>query len=304
MQTLVIVDLETTGLSSSYDQIIEIGAIKVNIQNWEIHEFFETFSKPESEYHFEGIEDRLDEGQNLTTNENGDRVISFKLDPFITVLTGITDDMLIGAPNNKDAVEAFLSFAGKDTIWAYNAGFDSSFINHFTNEKRSFRDILSLARRAFPEQPSYKLSNLAASLGIEVKNAHRALADCMTSHQVLMQASAKVGFEVQSGRYDFNPKEYQPVADGIFFGKTLVFTGALQVMSRDAAAARASAYGFTIAGGVSKKVHYLVVGIQDISTLAGYEKSSKHRKAEELIALGHHIRILTEGEFLQMCDQS
>ena len=94
------------------------------------------------------------------------------------------------------------------------------------------------------------------------------------------------------------------MAGGVFFGKTLVFTGALQAMLRDAAAEKASAHGFTIAYGVSKKVHFLVVGIQDISVLAGHTKSSKHRKAEDLIAQGHNIRILTEDEFLRMCDQN
>lgn len=306
MRTLVIVDLETTGLSSSFDQIIEIGAIKVNVQSWEILDVFETFSKPDAEYYFEDLEDSndLEEGQTVGIDENGDMVVDFKLDPFITELTGITDDMLIGAPSNNVAVEAFLTFAGDDTIWAYNAGFDSGFINQFTNEKRKFRDILSLARRAFPGAPSYKLGNLAASLGIEVRNAHRALADCKAALQVLTQASAKIGLEVQSARSDFNPNEYQPVTGGAFFGKTLVFTGALRVMLRDAAAAKASAHGFTIAGGVSKKVHFLVVGIQDSSVLAGHAKSSKHRKAEDLIAQGHDIRILTEDEFIQMCGQN
>jgi DNA polymerase-3 subunit epsilon len=89
----------------------------------------------------------------------------------------------------------------------------------------------------------------------------------------------------------------------VFFGKTLVFTGALQVMTRDAAASKASAHGFNIAGAVSKKIHYLVVGIQDISVLAGHNKSSKHRKAEELIELGHSIQIITENDFILMCGE-
>lgn len=45
------------------------------------------------------------------------------------------------------------------------------------------------------------------------------------------------------------------------------------------------------------KVHYLIVGVQDSTLLAGHDKSSKHRKSEELIAQGHNSEILTETEF-------
>jgi DNA polymerase III subunit epsilon len=294
MTILVIVDIETTGLSSSSDDIIEIGAVRVNTQTWKIVDTFQTFTKPEPEYYFDDDDDEHNDGF------EGEKV-EFKLDPFIIELTGITDEMLVGAPKNDDAVAAFLKFAGDSQVWAYNAGFDSGFINQFTEEKRSFRDVLSLARRAFPNMHSYKLGALAESLEISAPNAHRAVADCLTAHQVLKKTAEIVGLELSPNRHDFDHKEYQASAEGVFFGKTLVFTGALQVMTRDAAAAKASAHGFTIAGGVSKKVHYLVVGIQDMSLLAGHDKSSKHRKAEDLIEQGHSIQIITENDFVQMC---
>ena len=46
----------------------------------------------------------------------------------------------------------------------------------------------------------------------------------------------------------------------------------------------------------------LVVGIQDDTKLAGYEKSSKQRKAEELIESGISIRILSENDFVEICN--
>lgn len=296
MPTLVIVDIETTGLSSSSDDIIEIGAVRVDTQTWEIVDTFQTFTKPESEYYFYDDDDDQDD------DFEGEEV-EFELDPFITKLTGITEEMLVGAPNNDDAVAAFLNFASDAQVWAYNAGFDSGFINRFVDEKRPFRDVLALARRAFPNLPSYKLGDLAKSLRIAAPNAHRALADCLTTHQVLKMAGEIAGLELSPNRYEFDHKAYQASAEGVFFGKTLVFTGALQVMTRDAAAAKASAHGFTIAGGVSKKVHYLVVGTQDMSLLAGHDKSSKHRKAEDLIEQGHSIQIITENNFIQMCGE-
>lgn len=114
---------------------------------------------------------------------------------------------------------------------------------------------------------------------------------------MLKRAAEIVGLKHSPNRYAFDHKEYQASAEGVFFGKTLVFTGALQGMKRESAAAKVSAHGFTIAESVSKKVHYLVVGIQDMSLLAGYDKSTKHRKAEELMALGHTILIITENDF-------
>lgn len=62
----------------------------------------------------------------------------------------------------------------------------------------------------------------------------------------------------------------------------------------------AAKHGFDVKSSVSKKLHYLVVGTQDLSLLAGHDKSSKHRKAEELIAEGIELQILTENDFIKM----
>jgi len=59
-----------------------------------------------------------------------------------------------------------------------------------------------------------------------------------------------------------------------------------------------------VASGVTKKTTLLVVGDQDIKKLAGYEKSSKHRKAEELIQSGIPLRILKESDFKEFAKLS
>jgi DNA polymerase-3 subunit epsilon len=64
------------------------------------------------------------------------------------------------------------------------------------------------------------------------------------------------------------------------------------------AADRAHALGAAVEAGVTKHTTLLVVGDQDLSKLAGHTKSSKHRKAEELIAIGRPIRILAESDFM------
>lgn len=89
-------------------------------------------------------------------------------------------------------------------------------------------------------------------------------------------------------------------ADAPLSGKIAVFTGALS-MTRSEAAEAAARVGITTRQSVSKKVHLLIVGDQDLSVMAaGHSKSSKHRKAEQLIAEGHDLQIIGETEFLNL----
>lgn len=72
---------------------------------------------------------------------------------------------------------------------------------------------------------------------------------------------------------------------GALYGESLVFTGTLEI-KRQEAANLAVAIGSQVTPGVTKKTTMLTVEDQDIRKLAGHEKSSKHRKVEELIAKG------------------
>lgn len=288
----IIVDLETTGLDANYDQIIEIGAIKIDLESGEIIDKFQTFSLPESNYVFE------EEGD---VDEDGFIVSPFKLDPFIINLTGITDEMLIGAPSNANAVESFFKFADSYPIWAYNAQFDSKFLNQHIDEHRSLRDILVVARKTFPELKNHKLSTVANHLNISIEGAHRALADCLISKEILIKGLQLQKLHPELVQYhNFKASDFIANEQGIFYGKTIVFTGSLTAMSRETAADHASKYGFKIGSGVTKKTDYLVVGVQDLDKLAGHEKSLKHRKAEELIKNNFSIKIITESNFISM----
>jgi DNA ligase (NAD+) len=77
-------------------------------------------------------------------------------------------------------------------------------------------------------------------------------------------------------------------------GKSFVFTGTLEAFTREVAQARVQALGGEVPSGVTKNLTYLVVG-------AGRgAKSSKQKKAEELIAAGAPLKILSEDEFLAL----
>jgi DNA polymerase-3 subunit epsilon len=140
-------------------------------------------------------------------------------------------------------------------------------------------------------------------LGIEYA-AHNALEDAHCAGQVLLRAIADSGLNLsqwlnrvtQPIFASHELSEYAPNSSGPLSGEVLVFTGALSLTRHEAAALAAQA-GCTIAEGVTKHTTVLVVGDQDIRKLAGYEKSSKHRKAEALIVGGQHIRILSEDDF-------
>ena len=95
---IVCFDIETTGLNKKYEVIIEIGAVV--LKNGELTDRFNTFVAP-------------------------GRILS----PEIIRLTGITDEMLEGAPSQEEALRAFLAFAGDRPLAAHNAEFDMGFIS-------------------------------------------------------------------------------------------------------------------------------------------------------------------------------
>lgn len=89
--------------------------------------------------------------------------------------------------------------------------------------------------------------------------------------------------------------------DGPLAGEVIVFTGAL-AMPRRQAADLAAGIGCDVVDNVNRHTTLLVVGDQDIRRLVGHDKSSKHRKAEELIGKGQPIRILGESDYLRLVD--
>ena len=153
----------------------------------------------------------------------------------------------------------------------------------------------------------YGLANVCSKIGYEFRH-HDALEDAKAAGYVLLAALRDSQQDIDHWRRRVNqpidPEKSSSGAalhrdgkpDGDLYGEVLVFTGALQ-LPRSEAADLAASIGCQVAAGVTKKTTILVVGDQDVAKLAGHEKSSKHRKAEELIADGHRIRIIRESDF-------
>ena len=170
-------------------------------------------------------------------------------------------------------------------------------------------DTARVVRRAWPAfaQKGYGLANVTKHLNIQFQH-HNAKEDARAAGEVLLRAMAETGFTVEQWldrtAKPINPLSTAPVSrpgnpDGPLFGEKVVFTGALSMPRREAADLAAAA-GCEVDSGVTKHTTVLVVGDQDIARLSGHERSSKHRKAEELMAQGQGIRIIGESDFRRL----
>lgn len=167
-------------------------------------------------------------------------------------------------------------------------------------------DSARVARRAWPDvsRSGYGLAPLADRFGFEFRH-HDAAEDARTAGLILLKAIGDTGLGVEDwlSRVERSISGSDPSVrrsgdgDGPLCGESVVFTGAMS-MPRQMAADHAHNLGAAVESGVTKHTTLLVVGDQDLSKLAGHTKSSKHRKAEELISKGHSIRILAESDFM------
>ena len=128
-------------------------------------------------------------------------VRSTRSPPFISVLTGITNQMVAGAPAIDSALPAFLEFAAGSVLVAHNAPFDVGFLRHFS-EALAIRwprfqvlDTAKLARRVVTrdDAPNCKLSSLARLFRSSTTPNHRALSDARATVDVLHGLMERLG---------------------------------------------------------------------------------------------------------------
>ncbi|MBV8172095.1 MAG: hypothetical protein JO219_09205 [Candidatus Eremiobacteraeota bacterium] len=117
---------------------------------------------------------------------------------FITALTGITDDMVAGAPLIGRILPDVLEFIGDAIIVGHNVRFDAGFIEHelrahgYRGLANPTIDTLVLARRTIAEVANYRLGTLTRELGIDVERHHRALADATATAELLVHCIRKL----------------------------------------------------------------------------------------------------------------
>ncbi len=159
--TYVVFDLETTGFSSVKDKIIEIGAVKV--VDGRITERFSTFVNPRRPIPFE-----------------------------ITQLTGISDQMVLDAPDIESVLPDFLKFVGDAVLVAHNAGFDVGFVEQNCRYQDIMPDFTSvdtvaMARILLPTLSKFKLNIVANALHISLENHHRAVDDAGATAEIFVK---------------------------------------------------------------------------------------------------------------------
>lgn len=160
--TFTVFDLETTGASAPPCRIIEIGAVK--IEAGRITDTFHTMVDPQCQ-----------------------------IPSFISQLTGITDEMVSGAPKFVDVMPSFLGFIGDSIVVAHNAQFDLRFLNYeigmIHEEYRLGNQHLctvQLSKKLMPDLENHRLNTLARHLSIPLVNHHRASDDARATAEIFL----------------------------------------------------------------------------------------------------------------------
>ena len=158
----VVFDFETTGAKTPPCRVTEIGAYRV--KNGAITGEFHTLVNPE-----------------------------MPIPLFITMLTGISDEMVKTAPKFQEVAADLLEFIGDSVLVAHNAGFDLRFLDYEVG--RVYEDYrvgnpslctVQLSRRLLPDIDNHKLKTVAAHFNVELVNHHRANADALATAKVFI----------------------------------------------------------------------------------------------------------------------
>ena len=146
-----VIDVETTGGSPSSDRVVEIAVIVFDGDK--IIDSYETLLNP-----------------------------GRAIDPYVTKLTGITQEMVQSAPTFQQVHQRILELTNENIFVAHNVKFDFGMLRQEFRRlgidfNRRQIDTVNLARKALPGFESYSLGNICDSLGIDITNRHRAYGD-------------------------------------------------------------------------------------------------------------------------------
>lgn len=162
---IVVLDFETSGMSPEQgDRAIEIGAVL--IKDGKIADHFQSLMNP-----------------------------GMRINGFIEDFTGITNEMLRGAPAASEVMNQFFEFIADYPLVAHNAAFDQRFLDAELGRisKERYQDFgcsLLIARRVYPDAPDHKLETLIRYKELSVGTFHRALADSEMTARLWLQMVA------------------------------------------------------------------------------------------------------------------
>lgn len=269
-----VVDLETTGLSHRSDKIVEIGIIS-----------------------FEG---------NATVSEFESLVNPLKqISAEASAVNGISDAMVSDAPTFSDISLKVWGNISESVLAAYNATFDTSFLKEQLEESGlsgqiEYFDIMSLARIAFPDMRSRKLTSVATELGYRRDQTHRALDDAKMAAFVMQKSFERIKqneLDELRRAEEAKAERVRKYGNSPLFDKLIAFTGEFNV-SREELESMAEKTGAIVKKSVVMKLDYLVVG--DVKNLPEWALERKIRKADRYIAKGCEITKISESDYLKL----
>lgn len=291
LNNYTVIDIETTGFDPYVNEIIELSALKV--RDKKIVGEFSTLVKP-----------------NVPVSE------------FITKLTGITNEELENAPKIENVISKYIEFIGDDTLLGHNTGFDINFIydaylkycnKHFNNH---YMDTLRISRRVLTGIDRYNLKYIAKYFDIPVDVEHRGLADCKTTYlcyEKLREYINSNNISVSGTNHYKNPDNVVDIAlDDTkdielnpFYNQVVVFTGTLENFSRNSAMKIIEKLQGVNGKSVTKQTNYLILGNNEYCSAIKDKdgKSTKQKKAEELILKGQDLKIISENVFYDMISE-
>lgn len=280
----VAIDIETTGLNPTCDEIVEVSAVRY--RNGHEVDAYETLVKP-----------------------------TRPLSAFITLFNGITNDMVADAPAVGEIMPPLRAFIGDSVLLGHNVHFDINFLYdaieragapHLSND---FIDTMGLLRRIKGAEAPGSLADAAQAYSISVPGHHRAGWDSRCAAELFLRLVS--GGELQP-EHMLPPKrqyhslsEIVPESDDIdpynpCYGKTFVFTGALTRFLRAEAMQEVVNRGGNCKKAVTKNTNFLVEGDFDHVDVGEDGESTKQQKARELQLKGYDICVISESAFLDM----
>jgi DNA polymerase-3 subunit epsilon len=249
---MVILDIETTGLDPDFDEIIEIGAIK--IKNNKVIDNFSHLVKPDA-----------------------------LINKFISNLTGITNAMLKNKDKINTVLPLFMKFINKNLLVGHNVNFDINFIYDKLEKLRmkplsnNFIDTLRLSRQIHKELNHHRLVDMAEYYKISLDGHHRAYHDCLIILSLLNNLRTdiinKYG-NIENFKLEKNKEKYRRKfkasdittsrkvfnKDNLLYNKNVAITGKLKGMNRKNAMQIIADLGGHCQDRVTKITNYLVLG--------------------------------------------
>ena len=255
-------------------------------------------------------------------------------EPMNIHIHGITPEMVEGEPRFAERRPDILTFAQGLPFVAHNASYDmgvlraASGVSGLDFPEIRYACTLQVARAVYEDLFSFSLPFVAEKIGLDPAGHHDPGWDAYAAACIALDAAARRGVtdlpelvnachgvmgEIHAGGA-WSGVSRSLVAGAVtasagadpsnpFYGREVVFTGALWSMTRSRAWDLVAERGGQPAPGVTKHTNLLVIGFQDAAVLApGATLSNKARKAADLRAAGQQIEVLGEEDFLQWLD--